>query len=63
MHRAANVRIHHPTTIRLEDLLLTFSSMVKWYGVDKDELVAVFLMSQDPIRSDLVGGGTQTGFG
>jgi len=57
MNRAANVRMHHPPTIRFEDLLVIFISMVKSYGVDKDELVAVFRMSQDAIRSDLVGGG------
>jgi len=59
MHGAANVRLHHPPNIRLEDLLFTFAGMVEWYGVDEDKLVAIFLMSQDPIRGYIVGASGQ----
>jgi len=34
--------------------------IIKSGGVDKDELVAVFFMTQDPMRGDFVGDGFQT---
>jgi len=54
MNRDTNVRPYHPPTDNLEDLLIAFIGVVKSWGVYKDELVAVFFMTKDPIRRDFV---------
>jgi len=41
MNRDANVRLRHPLTDHLEDLLIAFIGVVESRGIHKDELVAV----------------------
>jgi len=43
-----------------EDLPVSFIGIVESWGVDKDELVVVFLVVQDPVRGDFIGAGLQT---
>jgi len=50
--REANERFRHPLIDHLEDLLFGCIGVVKSCGIDKDELIAVFSMTQDPIRED-----------
>ena len=59
--KTPNIRVRHPLTDHLEDLFVTFIGVVESRGVDKNELVAVCSMTEDPMRGDFVGYGFKSG--
>ena len=52
-----NVPHQPPVADQLEDLAVGFILVLGSRGIDKDELVAVFSMIQDPMRGDFGGAG------
>jgi hypothetical protein len=41
--------------LHLEDLLVGFIGIVTSWGIDKDDLITVFFVTEDPIREDWLG--------
>jgi hypothetical protein len=62
MREDTDTRLRHPVTDFLEGFMVgAFITAIESRGIDKNELVAIYFMTQNPIRRDFLGAGLQPG--